>query len=294
MENGIAGKRGLLVILILATVVVFIGLVWAIANYLPFNSTASPRPSDTLVPPRLAMDCVAPVAYWVGHPEYYPEQLVLAGTNYPAATIKEIFTSQASDLSSKIKAQLTAAYLNIQSGAGQSYIQATIFQAYGWLMSHPPGDELQQADQEEGMRLFNLLEAYNLGETGVAPCDVAYLTQQAETGTVTATSTVTFTSSPEPSETAPPSETPQPTETLSTSEAIPTATYEYIPPVRTATWTSAPPIQNPTKTPLPPTNPPVPTDTQRPPNTPTSRPPPTATFTLPPLPTATYTLPPPP
>jgi hypothetical protein len=284
MEKGIAGRQGLLIILVLATVVVFVGLVWVIATYLPFNSPASPQPSSTSEAVRTAMNCVAPVAFWVRHPEYYPQQLVLGGTVYPADEIEGIFSNQATDLSVKLQAQLTAAYLNFLSGADQSYIQVTIFEVYGWLMAHPSNSELQQADLEEGMRLFNLLEAFNLGQTGVAPCDVLYLTQQAETSIVTSTPTDTDTSTPVPTETILASETPQPT---ATETYVPV--YTVIVPTRTATRTSEPPIyHSPT-----PSQTKAPSSTTAPPNTPKPPTPTTEVPTPPPTETPAVTLPPP-
>jgi hypothetical protein len=288
MEKCIAGKRGLLIILIIATVAVFVGLVWVITAYLPTESAASPSPSNTSDIRHVTMNCVAPVAYWARHPEYYPDQLVLGNKVYPAAEIGGIFSDQSEGMPASLQAQLTAAYLNILSGADQSYIQATIFEAYGWLIAHPSNSELLQGDQETGTRLFNLLEAFNLGETGVAPCDVLYLTQQAETSMVKSTSTETLTSTPAPSETAPASETPRPTET-ETFEPIYTAIF----PTKTATRTTEAPIyRSPTPT-LTLTLTKAPSATTAPSNTPRPPAPTTEVPTPPPSEGPTITPPPP-
>jgi hypothetical protein len=176
--------------------------------------------------------------------------------------------------------------LNILSGADQSYIETTIFEAYAWLVQHPAGSQVTDSEQGEGTRLFNLLEAYNLGLTGVKPCEIAGLILT-EASTATETATVTASLTPSETGTLPPSETPVPTEITATD------TYEFIPPTRAATRTNEPPIQYPTDTPVPPTQAPAPTNTAVPPNTPTFIPP-QPTATLPPLPTATNTLAPPP
>lgn len=281
MGQLISEKRGLLILLVITTVVVFIGLVWAIVTYLPINSAASPKPSSTDEAPRMAINCASPVAYWLQHPEYYPVKLVIAGKVYPEAEIKGIFDHQANDLPAKLQAQLVAVYLNILSGAEQSYIQTTIFEAYGWLVNHPSGSELQAGDQEEGTRLYNLLEAYNLGQTGVAPCETIYLTQQAEMSRVTETATATVTDTPSPSESIAASETPSATDT---------ETYAPVYTLVIPTWTRTPTTQAPSYSTPEPTNTTAPTQITPPTNTPKPE------VTLPPTATNTpdITLPPPP
>jgi hypothetical protein len=281
MEHLLSEKRGLLILLVITTVLVFIGLVWAIVTYLPLTSAASPSPSDTLEAPRMALNCASPVAFWVKHPEYYPSQLIIAGKVYLAVEIKGIFEHANSDLPAKLQAQLVAAYLNTLSGAEQSYIQATMFEAYGWLVEHPSGNQLQPSDQDEGTRLLNLLEAYNLGQTGVAPCETAYLTQQAEMSRITDTPTPTYTDTPNPSETSSASDTPQPTQTEPYQPVI-----TVVQPSKTPTRTSGAPIiptQAPTFTRAPtqitpPTNTPKPVATSTlPPTAPAATPPPSQT-----------------
>lgn len=267
-------KRGLVVFLVVATVVVFIGVVWVIATYLPMNLAAAPSPSLTGHAPRIAINCAAPIAYWKEHTELYPAQAVIGGQVMNAGDLKQIFSSQAEDLPAKLQAQLTAAYLNILSGADQSYIETTIFQAYTWLVQHPAGSQVSDTDRVEGTRLFNLLEAYNLGMTGVKPCENAFSTLT-EVRTASETATTTFTVTPSQTLTSTPSETPVP------PEIIATATYEFIPPTRAATRT-LPPVQYPTNTPVPPTEAPAPTNTPVPTEVPTLTPPPLPTSTLPP------------
>jgi hypothetical protein len=277
-----ADKRGLVVILVIATVVLFVGAVWVIVTYLPQSLVAAPSPTITADTPRVAVNCAAPIVFWKQHPELFPAQAVIGGQVYKAGELAKIFSGQNGDLATKLQAQLTVAYLNILSGADQSYIETTIFEAYAWLVQHPAGSQVTDSEQGEGTRLFNLLEAYNLGLTGVKPCEVAGLIV---TEASTATETATLTASLTPSETGtpPPSETPVPTEITATD------TYAFIPPTRAATWTSEPPIQYPTDTPVPPTQAPSPTNmpvpTEAPTNTPKTPEPPTPVPTETPTPT---------
>jgi hypothetical protein len=288
MGNVIIRKRGLLVTLVIATLILFIGLVWLIARYLPLNSTAIPIPSATKDMPRVVLNCASPVAFWKEHPEYYPAQLVIGGQVYKAADLDQIFSDQIGDLSAKIKAQLAAVYLNILSGADQSYIETTIFEAYGWLVDHPVGSQLTDTDQADGTRLFNLLDAYNLGLTGVAPCDIAFLTQQTEKSSDTPTVTFTGTFTPSPTETFSIGDTPAPS---STETNMPFYTVEV--PTRTSKPTTTQPIINPptsTHTPEPsattkPTDTPIPSPSDTPEPTKTPPPSPTITKTPPPSPT---------
>ncbi len=267
-------KRGLVLTLVIGTVVIFVGLVWAISTYLPLNLNASPSPTFTVDAPRVAMNCAAPIAFWREHPELYPVQLVIAGQVYQSGELKVIFSGQTDDLPTRLQAQLTAAYLNILSGADQSYIETTIFEAYGWVVEHPAGSQIDGSVQEEGTRLYNLLEAYNLGLTGVAPCEIELLTMT-EPVKMADTATVVFTLTPGQTETATPSETPSPTNFQ--TEPI----YTVVVPSRTP----SPTRRNTDQPASTPTNTTEPTATKAPTNTPA---PPTATTESPP----TWTPPP--
>jgi hypothetical protein len=276
-------KRGLVALLVIATVVIFVGLVWVIATYLPLNLAAAPSPTFTVDAPRVAVNCASPIAFWKIHPELFPERVVIGGQVYKAGDLNQIFSGQAEDLPAKLQAQLTAAYLNILSGADQSYIEATIFEAYRWLVQHPAGSQVSDAERENGTRLFNLLEAFNLGMTGVKPCEIASLTLTEErTATETATDTATVT--PSQTVTTTPSETPTPTN-------FPTEPFNtLIAPTRTPAPTKAVTVL-PT---LAPTNTTAPTATNAPTNT--IAPPPTMTeppptWTPPPI-LPTWTQPP--
>ena len=249
-------------ILVIATVIIFVGLVWAIATYLPLNLATAPSPTSTVIAPRVAVNCASPIAFWKQHPELFPAQVVIGGQVYKAGELSEIFSGQNDDLPAKLQTQLTAAYLNILSGADQSYIESTIFEAYTWLVQHPAGSQLTDSEQIEGTRLFNLLEAYNLGLTGVKPCEIAGLILTV-TETVTVTATVTISVTPSEMLTSIPSETP-------------TATNFPIEPVNT--------VAVPSRTPSP-----KPGATQLPQLTPTNTTSPTASYT--PQPIATTEVP---
>jgi hypothetical protein len=278
-----AEKRGLVLILVIATVVIFVGLVWAISSFLPLSFAASPSPTLTADAPRVAMNCTSPVVYWKAHPELYPLKVVIGGHVYQAGELKQIFSGQTEDLPTKLQAQLSAAYLNILAGADQSYIESTIFEAYGWIIQHPAGSQVDDSAMGDGTRLLNLLEAYNLGLTGVMPCDTGLLTTT-EPRDATETATATITATPSLTETATPSETPSPTNyptepfyTVSAPSRTPSPTVRNTQqPASTYTNTPAPTATKaPSNTPVPPTA--IPT-------TPPTEIPPTPTATFPPIP----------
>jgi hypothetical protein len=278
MGNLITEKRGLLIILIIATVLVFIGVLWAIATYLPLYLPVSAIPTNTADAPRVNENCASPVGYWINHPEVYPDQLVIGDKVYRAAELKTALSDQ-NDISALLQSQLISAYLNILMGSEQSYIQTTIFSAYAWLVAHPIGSQVEGGNLEEGKRLLNLLEAYNLGMTGVPACKSAaqYLATR-----VILQDSLTMANS----------DTPTPTVTLQASETpSPTATKTYLPgytvraPTKTPTATTAVPVYQPP----PPTNTPVPLPTNT--SLPTSTHTPQPTPTLPPTDTPVPTLP---
>ncbi|NJD59946.1 MAG: hypothetical protein FIA98_11170, partial [Anaerolineae bacterium] len=111
MGNQITDKRGLIVILIVGTVIVFIGLLWAIATFLPFNLPDSASPTETMDAPREKENCASPVGYWTRHPELYPGRVVIGEHVYEAAELDTVFSDQ-SDLQALLQAQLASAYLN--------------------------------------------------------------------------------------------------------------------------------------------------------------------------------------
>ncbi len=285
MDKAITEKRGIWILLVIATVIVFIGLVWLIVRFLPLSFSLAPESSPTGDSARLLVNCTSPVGYWEEHTELYPSQLVISGQVFKANQLKQVLAGQNGDLAGRLQAQLTAAYLNISMGANQSYIEATIFEAYRWLVDHQAGSEISADDEAAGTRLYNLLDAYNQGLTGVAPCEPSSMANTAGPASASQTATITPSFTPSPTASPTPSETPTATiayETVSPPTRTPTPTKESTrPPAPTSQPSStASPFVPPTNTPQPPT----PTKTT---------PPPAATFTQPPLPSATFTPPPP-
>src|SRR4030042_5590043 len=140
MENEITKKRGLILILVIATIAIFVGLVWLIATYLPKNLLGLSSPSFTSTA-WVEKNCTYPVSYWMEHPELYPPQIVLGSKLYQANDIREALTGADLDPIAQLQAQLVGAFLNISSGADQDLIEATIFQAYSWLVQHTAGSQ---------------------------------------------------------------------------------------------------------------------------------------------------------
>lgn len=278
MENEILKKRGLLLILMVASVVGFISLVWIIATRASRGSLASIRTTSTATIVRVEKNCVFPIAYWQIHPELFPSQIVLGSRLYNGDEIGTALSESNQDQGTQLQAQLIGAFLNILAGADQSLISPTIFQAYGWIVEHPAGGSISEADLQTGARLLSLLEAYNLGQAGVAACQgaatytIGATVINTETSTVqpTAAPSETLTPTPSPSST-PTSEVIYPTWTVavSTPTLKPTTEEPNGPPP--ASETVAPTVQ-PSNTPEPPTEEPAPTATDTP--EPTLPPPP--------------------
>ncbi len=307
-------KKGLLIVVVIASVVVFVGVVWAMATYLPVVLGGEVSPTATADEIIANANCVHTVAYWEAHTEAYPPQMVIAGQVYTTGDIASIFADTKNGPWEELRAQLAAAYLNIRGGADESTIEQVLFDAYGWLVDHASGSELAEGEREEAVRLYELLKAYNQGSGGVAACEPLTPGEAATSGILTKISTATLpvaqtTTTParsgtstRPRETAQvtststfapiytqivPSSTPaQPTNTQAHATLTPSRTIALsatFTPIRT---TQAPSPTNthsptPSKTPNP-TNTPKPSDTPVPTDTPTLPASPTAEFTLPP------------
>ncbi len=290
MDNVITDKRGLVIILVVATVVVFVGLVWGITKFLPLNIFSGSSASDTPDAPVIGKNCTYPVTYWQEHPERYPSQIVIGGQVYKAKDVSGILSDGPQDIWLQLQAQLTGVYLNFLAGADQNKIEAAIFEAYGWLVRNPASTELSDSEREAGNKLVNILLAYNQGLTDVPACEPGLTLTVAGIGTITQTSELLLTGTPSETPTSTPSETPTPTNypTIPISTlAIPSRTP--IPATVAPTYViSTPTHSTSTSTTNPPTNtsaPPTATHTPRPP---------TATIepTLPPTNTITPTFPP--
>jgi hypothetical protein len=288
MENEILTRRGLIILLVSVTVVIFIGLVWLIARLQPWvllgvqGSTATPQV-------QIMANCTYPVAYWKTHPELFPSQIIIGGTTYKEKELEALLTDNHQDIGQQLKAQLAATFLNNLSGADQSEIEQTVFDAYGWLIQHPTGSQISNEELEVGRHLFDLMEAYNTGSAGVPPCEA--VTTAAKTATSTGISnlqsgTNTVIGSPSMTGTlVVTSLTPKytPTHTRTTTPSLtPTRTVLASP-----TNTLPPQAPSPTRT-----NAPTFTHTPQPTFTATTPPTYTASPTLPPTDTPEPTLPP--
>ena len=187
MNNEITTKRGLVLILVVATAVIFIGLVWLIATLEPWNLLTSAGPSSTAGISMVDKNCTYPVYFWKEHAELYPAQIVIGNDIYQANEIATVLADESEDPVNQLKVQLVGAFLNIASGADERSIEGTIFQAYGWLVTHPNGNLLPDSERVTGVQLYNALEAYNLGLTGVSACPGVPPVVLSETPTPTGT-----------------------------------------------------------------------------------------------------------
>ncbi len=275
MDNEIITRRRQIFIMIGASVVVFIGLVWLIAAIRPWDLLGVQIPTHTAAS-QVAKDCTHTVSYWKSHPELFPPRVFIGGVTYQETELGALLSNDSQELAQQIKIQLVVAFLNNQAGADQSTIEASVFDAYGWLEQHPSGSPLTEDGLGQGRQLFDALEAYNLGLAGVAACEATRLPTKTASPAHSATPVLSLTPNPTASPTA--SATP----TLAGHTA--TDTYMAPSPTRSATRTPLPPVVQPTDTPQPPTAPPPPSNTPRPPDTPTSTPPPPPSPTLPPPP----------
>src|SRR4030042_4033842 len=116
MENEITTKRGLVLVLIVATVIIFVGLVWLIATYFPWNMLGLQNPSVTPTAVHADTNCTHPISYWREHPELYPSQMVIGGQVYGSNDISTILSEDPQEITGLLQAQLLAAFLNYLAG----------------------------------------------------------------------------------------------------------------------------------------------------------------------------------
>src|SRR4030042_7220291 len=129
MESEISARRGLIFILVIATTTLFVGLVWLIATYLPWNLFGFTNPSIATSTPRIETNCTYPVSFWMEHPELYPPQIVLGSKVFQANDIRAALSNADRDPKAQLQAQLVGAFLNFSLGADQGLIETPIFQA---------------------------------------------------------------------------------------------------------------------------------------------------------------------
>ncbi|MGE5123337.1 MAG: hypothetical protein ACM3H7_02380 [Acidobacteriaceae bacterium] len=288
-------RRGLFLALVIGTMIIFVALVWLIARNVPRYISGNPTPSYTSAATRFDKNCTNPVSYWRDHPELYPPELVLGKDVYQARDISGMLLNTGASLNSQLQAQLIGAFLNILSGSEQAPVESTLFQAYDWLVQHPDGSEVTAGEEQAGSRLSDALQAYNLGLSGVTPCQPGQRPETSGNGSPSGAASspsasptgLARTPSPSPS----PSASNQPLQTIVFPSATRSPTREEtIKPQPTSTDTPEP-TEEPVKPTLaPPTNTPVnttaapePTDTPVPPS-PTLPPEPTITPTFPTIP----------
>jgi hypothetical protein len=284
MENEILAKPRLIIILVVATVVVFIALVWLIAAFQPWELLGVQNPTAS-ASQQAAINCTHATSYWADHPELLPQQVIIGGVVYKERELEALLSDDSQDVAQQLRMQLAVVFLNSQSGADQSAIEGVIFQAYGWLVQHPAGSQVTEDELAAGRRYHDELEAYNLGQGGVNPCEASQL--MTKTSTLPATVITELSPTTSLTVTSTPSVSPTPTAYTAT------ATIGFASPTTRPTQTSEPPVQHPTNTPNEPTKAPTPTNTPKPTDVPTFTPSPSPAPTLPPSPTPSPTLPPP-
>lgn len=297
MDNETFTRRRLFIVIIVVTVLIFIALLWFVATRLPWNRLGFEKPTSTFSL-QLARNCTYPLTYWEAHPELYPTKVIIGGVVYRERELEALLSDDSQEVGQLIKTQLAVAFLNGLAGADQRSLESTMFDAYGWLILHPAGSPMTAAELRSGKQLITILQAYNLGLLGIAPCEIisgaamtataAGVIMEETSQTPSQTFTATGTETATPTATIPvgtiytPSRTPIPS-TPPPRNSTPTAT-RYSPPQPTKTPTTQAPTPTWTKVPDTPTYtpPPPPTSTFTPP------PPPTAIFTPPSLPTSIY------
>ncbi len=277
-------KRGLFIGIVVVTIAIFVALVWLIATRVPWGSLGLDSPTSTLSL-QVARNCTYPLPYWAAHPELFPAQVIIGGVPYGERELEALLGDDSQELAQELKSQLAVAFLNGLAGADQGALEATVFDAYGWLVRNPAGSAVTYEESQLGRQLLNNLLAYNLGLAGVESC------ASISGASLTATAAGQYTASGSQAITL--------TLTTTLTEAVtPTGAYPTgvsLTPTRTPLITTQRAANaSPTATSY---SPPQPTNTSRPPEPTNTLPPPTATLPPPPTPTdtpkPTLTLPPP-
>jgi len=215
--------------------------------------TESPVPTETLPPtPTMAPTaqpgsaCTHSPAYWLVYPRQWPlKELSLGGRLYSRQAALEILGSASDEDASLLLAwQLIAARLNAAAGADTTVILDALLAADLWLEAHPPGSAPLPPARDQALVLTEILEAYNLGQTGPGAC--------AEDLPTPASTRPPATATPELSPTLPATPTASPTPSLIPSPtASPTATDTAAPlpsPTLTPPPTEAPALPSPSPT----------------------------------------------
>src|SRR5512146_3250965 len=104
MDNEILKKRGWLLLLMVASVVIFISLVWIIATRASKGLLSTQGTTPTAILSRVEGNCVYPIGYWSMHPELYPSQIVLGSRVYKAEEIGKALADQNGEITSQLQA----------------------------------------------------------------------------------------------------------------------------------------------------------------------------------------------
>ena len=226
------------------------------------TSTRTPLPTQTRsvdenTPSATAIyNCTYTLHYWRNNPDSWMiENIVIGNLSFSKAEAIVILDIEFPNPTTRMVQQFFAALLNTLKGADPADIDQTMVAVGEWLIIHPPGIDLTEAEIIEVDAMAEVLAAHNTGITGPGHCADEPFTPTPE---ATPTSTATNTSTPAPVSTVRP-RTPTPTKD---SGGKPKPTQ---PPA------TSPPTQSPpTNTPKP-----QPTSTPKPEPTNTSKPPPT-------------------
>ena len=181
--------------------------------------------------------CTRTQGYWKAHPDQWPaDHLLLGSQEYAQDELIAILEAPSvRDASLILARQLIAAKLNLAAGADGSQIESAIGAADSWLAGFPgkipyavpPSSE----EGQQAVALGDELAQYNEGVIGPGSCDpeeaaateapIIVATPEAEP---TATATITASAATDLGET--PTETAVPAEPTPTSEHTPTETSE--------------------------------------------------------------------
>lgn len=201
--------------------------------------------------------CTYTYHYWGANPDLWMvENIVIGNLSFTKEAALDIMEVEDQDPATRLLQQFFTALLNTLNGAKTDEIDLAIIRIGDWLILHPPGDILTEAESQEVEALIRQLDNFNTGLTGPGQC-----ADEPSTPTPAATPTPTSTSTSTP---APSRPVVQPTPTPTTKSGGGGRPKPTQPPP-----TQPPPTQPPppaTKTPVPqPTRvPPTPAPTKEP------------------------------
>lgn len=226
-------------------------------TFTPTNAATPTRTATGIPPTSTSLDvCTHTYYYWRMNPDLWMvENIVIGNLSFTKEEALDILEIEDQDPTTRLIQQFFATLLNTLAGAKTDEIDLAIVRIGDWLVLHPPGDILTEAESQEVEDLIRQLDNFNTGLTGPGQCaDEPPTPTPPYTPTPTATSTFTpgparpgFTPTPTPTTKSGSGGRPKPTQPPSTS---PPSTS---PPSATET-----PIPEPTNTSQPPT--PAPTD----------------------------------